>query len=107
MVVGEVDLKKKLGVMYVDDENREWHDSYPRNDKFQERVLKKAQEDVTLHTDMTFDYKPLKTGRRLQHIALPLSINLHSKLFLSKKKQHLQYWRGILSFHIQQVLPQR
>lgn len=65
MIVGEEELKKKLGVMYQDEEGKEWHDSYPRNDKFQERVLKKAREDVSLHTDMTFDYKPLKTGRKI------------------------------------------
>lgn len=56
------ELKEFLGIS----------EKYKRFDNFERRVLKVAKKEINKHTDIDIDYKKIKRGRKITHIAFSI-----------------------------------
>jgi plasmid replication initiation protein len=61
------DLKEMIGAVEetFDGETRFIKDHYPLYGNFRQKVLLKAQKDLKKHTDISFEFEPLKRGRKV------------------------------------------
>lgn len=50
-------------------------DEYPRWDNFKRRILDSCQEALAKNTDICFDYKPIKSGRKITGVAFTIRPN--------------------------------
>lgn len=61
------DLKEMIGAVEetFDGETRFIKDHYPLYGNFRQKILLKAQNDLKKHTDISFEFEPLKRGRKV------------------------------------------
>ncbi len=64
------ELKEIIGVIEEIDMNgkKKFKDNYPKYGNFRQRVLEKAKKDLAKHTDIRFEYDPIKRGRAVHEI---------------------------------------
>ena len=65
------DLKEIIGAKEVYRNKKgkqETKDNYPLYGSFNQKILKKAQKHLLLHTDLCFEFEPIKMGRKVHEI---------------------------------------
>ena len=79
------DLKEMIGAVEetFDGETRFIKDHYPLYGNFRQKILLKAQNDLKKHTDISFEFEPLKRGRKV--VALQFYIYKNSPLGKKRK----------------------
>lgn len=83
------ELKEIIGVIEEIDVNgkKQFKDNYPLYGNFRQRVLEKAKKDLAKHTDINFDYDPIKRGRAVREILFYIYENEPVVPFATKKKK--------------------
>ncbi len=76
-VIEEMDIKGK----------KSFKDNYPLYGNFKQRVLLKAQKDLTNYTDISFTFEQIKRGRSVYEILFFISPNVPKKADERRKKQ--------------------
>jgi plasmid replication initiation protein len=79
------DLKEMIGAVEetFDGETRFIKDHYPLYGNFRQKILLKAQNDLKKHTDISFEFEPLKRGRKV--VALQFYIYKNSPVGKKRK----------------------
>ena len=67
------ELKWRLRLRYRD-KNNKLVNKYPDFKNFRVRVLEKAQSQCNAYTDLSFEFEPIKEGRRVARIAFDVSV---------------------------------
>ncbi len=82
------ELKEMVGVLErLEDSNGEvtFIDRYPLYGNFKQRVILQAQKDLKAHTDIVFDFDPIKKGRKFHEIIFYISKNKPKRNQTSKQ----------------------
>ena len=63
-------------------------DTYERFGNFRQRVLDKAQKDLEAHTDIRFDYEPIKKGRSYYKIKFTIHKNEPERIAIERAQKN-------------------
>ena len=83
------DLKEMIGAVEetFDGETRFIKDHYPLYGNFRQKILLKAQNDLRKHTDISFEFEPIKRGRKI--VALQFYIHKNSPIGKKRKPKSI------------------
>ena len=92
------ELKEIIGVIEEIDINgkKQFKDNYPLYGNFRQRVLEKAKRDLAKHTDISFEYDPIKRGRAVREILFYIYENEQSVSITPKKKKTIETTNDVL-----------
>ena len=92
------ELKEIIGVIEEIDINgkKQFKDNYPLYGNFRQRVLEKAKRDLAKHTDISFEYDPIKRGRAVREILFYIHENEQSVSITPKKKKSIEIGNDVL-----------